>query len=86
MSERKGTGMKLKRAGAKAAAVAAGVRAGRAAAGTRTGWTARRVLVAEAAVVGGLVLTMLVRELPGIRREVRIWRMINLRSGARRPR
>ncbi|GGS76316.1 MULTISPECIES: hypothetical protein [Streptomyces] len=43
------------------------------------------MLVAEAAVVGGLALALFVREIPGIRREVRIWRMINVRSGAQRP-
>ncbi|MFF5533536.1 hypothetical protein ACFY71_13765 [Streptomyces cinerochromogenes] len=69
--------MRLYRAGARGAAAAARMRAGR---------TARRVLVAEAAVVGGLALALFVREIPGIRREVRIWRMINLRSGAKRPR
>jgi hypothetical protein len=51
----------------------------------RTGRSARRMLFAEAAVLGAAALVLLVRELPGIRREVRIWRMINLRSGAKRP-
>ncbi|MGW2035900.1 MULTISPECIES: hypothetical protein [Streptomyces] len=52
----------------------------------RTGTTARRVLIAQGAALGALTLGLLVLELPGIVREVRIWRMVNLRSGARRPR
>jgi hypothetical protein len=48
--------------------------------------TAQRLLLAQGALLGAAALVMLVRELPGIRREVRIWRMINLRSGAKRPR
>ncbi|MEU2714347.1 hypothetical protein [Streptomyces sp. NPDC007205] len=51
----------------------------------RAGRSAQRMLRAEAAVLGAAALVLLVRELPGIRREVRIWRMINLRSGAKRP-
>ncbi|WP_181139158.1 hypothetical protein [Streptomyces sp. Ru72] len=48
--------------------------------------TARRVLMAEALIVGGLALTLLVREMPGIMREVRIWRMVAFRHGSRHPR
>ncbi len=48
--------------------------------------TARRVLIAEALIVGGLALTLLVREMPGLVREVRIWRMVAFRHGSRRPR
>lgn len=51
----------------------------------RTGSTAQRVLIAEGVVIGALTLALLVREFPGILRELRIWRMINLRSGAKRP-
>jgi hypothetical protein len=57
-----------------------------AAAQARKGMTAQRLLLAQGALLGAAALVMLVRELPGIRREVRIWRMINLRSGAKRPR
>ncbi|MCH0559460.1 MULTISPECIES: hypothetical protein [Streptomyces] len=52
----------------------------------RTEVTARRVLKAQALVLGAAALALLVRELPGIRREVRIWRMIDVRCGAKRPR
>ncbi|MFE0449744.1 hypothetical protein ACFW2D_00350 [Streptomyces sp. NPDC058914] len=46
----------------------------------------RRVLRAEAAVVGGLVLALLAWELPSLRREVRIWRMAGgFRAGHRYP-
>ncbi|WP_199880959.1 hypothetical protein [Streptomyces kebangsaanensis] len=48
--------------------------------------TGRQVLMAEAAVVGGLVLALLVREMPGLVREIRIWRMVGIRPGSRRPR
>ncbi|GHF06339.1 hypothetical protein GCM10014715_72960 [Streptomyces spiralis] len=48
--------------------------------------TAKRMLVAEAVVVGGLALALLVKEMPGIVREVRIWRMVGLRAGSRHPR
>ncbi|WP_187645601.1 hypothetical protein [Streptomyces sp. TRM49041] len=47
---------------------------------------ARRVLMAEAVLVGGLALAILIREIPGLMREVRIWRMAGYRSGARHPR
>ncbi|GAA2905328.1 hypothetical protein [Streptomyces mexicanus] len=48
--------------------------------------TAQRVLAAQIAVVGGVALALLVKEIPGIVREVRIWRMVGLRAGSRRPR
>lgn len=48
--------------------------------------TARRVLMAQALIVGGVALTLLVREMPGLVREVRIWRMAGLRHGSRRGR
>ncbi|WP_199811579.1 hypothetical protein [Streptomyces sp. NRRL S-340] len=48
--------------------------------------TGRQVLAAEAGVLGALVLALLAREMPGIVREVRIWRMVGLRPGCRHPR
>jgi hypothetical protein len=48
--------------------------------------TAKQMLAAEAAVVGGLALALLVKEMPGIVREVRIWRMVGVRAGSRHPR
>ncbi|MFR0357151.1 hypothetical protein [Streptomyces sediminimaris] len=48
--------------------------------------TGQRLLVAEAAVAGALVLALFVRELPSLRRELRIWRMAGgLRAGNRYP-
>ncbi|CAL9351718.1 hypothetical protein SUDANB126_00493 [Streptomyces sp. enrichment culture] len=41
--------------------------------------TAKRILMAEAALVGGALLALLVKEWPGMRREVRIWRMAGSR-------
>ncbi|WP_330341890.1 hypothetical protein [Streptomyces sp. NBC_00557] len=52
----------------------------------RTGTTAQRVLIAQGVLLGAVTLALFVQELPGIVREVRIWRMSNLRSGAKRPR
>ncbi|GHF94318.1 hypothetical protein [Streptomyces thermodiastaticus] len=46
---------------------------------------ARRVLAAQLAVAGGAVLALLAKEIPGIVREVRIWRMVGLGAGHRRP-
>lgn len=60
--------------------------AGMTAAPVRTRTTAQRVLIAQGVALGALTLGLLVLELPGIVREVRIWRMVNLRSGAKRPR
>ncbi|MFF8596229.1 hypothetical protein ACF061_33325 [Streptomyces sp. NPDC015220] len=45
--------------------------------------TGKQVLTVEAAVLGGLVLALLVKEMPGLLREIRIWRMVGLRPGAR---
>lgn len=42
---------------------------------------AKRVLIAQAAVLGGLLLALFVRELPGLAREIRILRMAGSRSG-----
>ncbi|MFG2789779.1 hypothetical protein [Streptomyces sp. NPDC048419] len=48
--------------------------------------TSQRLLVAEATVVGALILALFVRELPSLRRELRIWRMAGgLRAGHRYP-
>jgi hypothetical protein len=44
------------------------------------------VLLAQGVLLGAVTLALFVQELPGIVREVRIWRMSNLRSGAKRPR
>ncbi|GAB1333620.1 hypothetical protein ACE1SV_02100 [Streptomyces sp. E-15] len=41
----------------------------------RTGVSGRQLLVAQAALVGGLIAALIVKELPGIVREVRIYRM-----------
>ncbi|MEV7320532.1 hypothetical protein [Streptomyces sp. NPDC093970] len=52
----------------------------------RTGTAAQRVLTAEIAVVGALVLALFVTELPSIMREMRIWRIAGgLRAGHRYP-
>ncbi|MEV6180970.1 hypothetical protein ACIHAR_12465 [Streptomyces sp. NPDC052016] len=57
-----------------------------AAAGRATGTSGRRVLKAEAAVVGGLALALLAWEFPSLRREARIWRMAGgFRAGHRYP-
>ncbi len=46
----------------------------------------RQLLVAQAAVVGSLVTALIVKELPGILREVRIYRMTGgLRAHRRYP-
>lgn len=44
---------------------------------------AKGILIAEAVIVGGLVLGILVKEIPGAVREVRIWRMAGFKSGFR---
>ncbi|MEU6776715.1 hypothetical protein [Streptomyces sp. NPDC046759] len=52
----------------------------------RTRLSGRQLLAAQAAVVGSLVATLFVRELPGIVRELRIYRMTGgLRAGHRYP-
>ncbi len=46
----------------------------------------QRVLMTEAALVGGVALAFLAWELPSLRREVRIWRMAGgFRAGRRYP-
>ncbi|MFI8850863.1 hypothetical protein ACIGW3_11875 [Streptomyces sp. NPDC053499] len=47
---------------------------------------ARRVLVGQLAVFVTLGLAILLRELPGLAREIRIWRMVGFGSGSRHPR
>ncbi|MGP3987273.1 hypothetical protein [Streptomyces sp. 3N207] len=47
---------------------------------------AKRVLIGQGTVIGLLGLAMFLRELPGLVREVRIWRMIGFGAGSRRPR
>ncbi|GED90171.1 hypothetical protein TNCT6_72560 [Streptomyces sp. 6-11-2] len=47
----------------------------------RNGMTAKQLLAVEAALVGGLVLAVLVKEMPGLLREIRIWRMSGRGSG-----
>ncbi|MEU6508410.1 hypothetical protein [Streptomyces sp. NPDC046942] len=41
----------------------------------RSAMSGRQVLIAQAAVVGGLLLALLIRQLPSVRRELRIYRM-----------
>ncbi|MEU6383558.1 hypothetical protein ABZ847_08335 [Streptomyces bauhiniae] len=50
----------------------------------RTLWTGRRVLVAQAAVLAGLTLLLLVKEVPGMVREIKIYRMTGGRRALRR--
>ncbi|MFF5477590.1 hypothetical protein ACFY5C_09640 [Streptomyces sp. NPDC012935] len=57
-----------------------------AATGRRAGMSGQRVLMAEAALAGGLVLALLAWEWPSLRREARIWRMAGgFRAGRRYP-
>ncbi|MQY36447.1 hypothetical protein SRB17_44480 [Streptomyces sp. RB17] len=52
----------------------------------RTGMSGRQLLVVQAAMIGGLAMTLFVRELPGIVRELRIYRMTGgLRANRRYP-
>ncbi|MCF6521948.1 hypothetical protein [Streptomyces sp. JJ36] len=41
-----------------------------------SGKVAKGVLIGEAALIGGLGLAIVLREIPGLVREVRIWKMI----------
>ncbi|MEV0084896.1 hypothetical protein [Saccharopolyspora sp. NPDC050642] len=46
---------------------------------------ARKVLILQAALIGAGLAALLLRELPGLVREIRMWRMaVNFRGGARR--
>ncbi|WP_225851175.1 hypothetical protein [Streptomyces sp. HPF1205] len=47
---------------------------------------AKRVLMAEALIVGALGLMVLAKEMPGLVREIRIWRMAGIGPGSRRRR
>lgn len=47
---------------------------------------AKRVLVAEAMLVAGVAAVVLLREMPGLVREVRIWRMVGLPGVTKRRR
>ncbi|MFE8947202.1 hypothetical protein ACWDZ8_42115 [Streptomyces sp. NPDC003233] len=52
----------------------------------RAGMSGRQLLVVQAAMVGGLAVTLFVKELPGIVRELRIYRMTGgLRANRRYP-
>ncbi|MEV7977003.1 hypothetical protein [Streptomyces sp. NPDC086519] len=52
----------------------------------RTGTAVQRVLAAEVAVVGGLLLALFVAEIPSVMREMKIWRIAGgLRAGHRYP-
>ncbi|WP_432138011.1 MULTISPECIES: hypothetical protein [unclassified Streptomyces] len=44
--------------------------------------TARRVLTAQAALVSAAALALLIREMPGLVREIRIWRMVGSPAGS----
>ncbi|MFF7966938.1 hypothetical protein ACFZC3_16410 [Streptomyces sp. NPDC007903] len=50
----------------------------------RTVWTGRRVLVAQAAVLAGLTMLLLMKEVPGMIREIKIYRMTGGRRAVRR--
>ncbi|MEU9450243.1 hypothetical protein [Streptomyces sp. NPDC048277] len=53
---------------------------------TRKGTTAQRVVTAEIAVVGALVLALVVSQMPSLVRELKIWRIAGgLRPGNRYP-
>ncbi|MFF9087565.1 hypothetical protein ACF1BE_14295 [Streptomyces sp. NPDC014991] len=52
----------------------------------RAGMSGRRLLLAQAALAGGLVAALVVKEFPGLVREVRIYRMTGgLRAHRRYP-
>lgn len=44
---------------------------------------AKRVLIAQAVLAGGFLLTLCLKELPGLAREIKIWRMAGNKSGFR---
>lgn len=53
---------------------------------TRSVTTGRQVLLAQAALVGGVLAALFLKELPGLLREVRIYRMTGgLRAHRRYP-
>lgn len=45
---------------------------------------AKRILIAQALLLAGLGIGLVVRELPGLKREIRIWRMTGWPMGCRR--
>jgi hypothetical protein len=47
---------------------------------------ARRILTAQAVLVGGALAALILRELPGIMREARIFRIVGVSTGARHTR
>lgn len=52
----------------------------------QSGTTGRQLLMAEAVLAGAVALALFVRELPSLRRELRIYRMAGgLRAGHRYP-
>ncbi|MCV2457793.1 hypothetical protein OEB94_00560 [Streptomyces sp. ICN988] len=48
--------------------------------------TAKRILMAEAVLLAAGVLALVITELPGMRRELRILRMVGFRRAARNAR
>lgn len=53
---------------------------------TRSGMSGRQLLAVQAAMIGGLAMTLFVKELPGIVRELRIYRMTGgMRANRRYP-
>ncbi|MET8804018.1 hypothetical protein [Streptomyces sp. NPDC004546] len=53
---------------------------------TRPGMSGRQLLVVQAVMIGGLAMTLFVKELPGIVRELRIYRMTGgMRANRRYP-
>lgn len=51
---------------------------------TKKAKVAEWVLLAQVALVGGLAVALFAREIPGLVREIRIWRMVSPRAGVRR--
>ncbi|MEV5510795.1 hypothetical protein [Streptomyces orinoci] len=47
---------------------------------------ARRLLIIQAVVAGAATLGILIKEFPGIIREIRLWRMAGVHIGSRHPR
>ncbi|MFC9467132.1 hypothetical protein [Streptomyces coelicoflavus] len=47
---------------------------------------AKRILLAEAVLLGGAFLALVIAELPGVKRELRILRMVGFRRAARNAR
>ncbi|MFI9722181.1 hypothetical protein ACIHFE_21375 [Streptomyces sp. NPDC052396] len=47
---------------------------------------AKRLLIIQAVVAGAAALALLIKEFPGLVREIRLWRMAGVRAGSRYPR